>query len=521
MATEARGLRWRHCRLSDVVIAFSLASLMSLDGWSRLTTRAMVFEGRIPTRYDFLGTMVVVLLVTILFCGVATLVRRLGGRWLIAARLLTPLPLIPLIKFSLFDVAGNSRVPISGLGGATMALVIAVSALLWSRFLWRAFRFLLHVAAPIGLLMFGLGMLGLLQAPWQLPRMTPSLAAEYPDTSRRALWILFDEFDLRVLLAGRELGLRTPNFDAMRAESLWAEQAIPPGLATQVSLPRYLTGLGDVQFPIDGFSLAQRSEDGPLVPLDWNEVPLIFRQVQDMGLPVRVVGVGIPYCNLFLHDLDDCVWAPASLAAWTMERTPTLRGAVEAALRNLLPRNIRRIHLQTFLNLAEAARQMASDDVPGLIFAHLLMPHPPSVYDEDIGLGDGSRLRWAGYLGNIVLADREFGRIRNAMIDSGTWGRTTVIVTSDHHWRSQLEALGGHLDCRIPFLFKPVNGGPPRTLSEPFNTIVTKDLVLATLRGEVTTSEDAETWIRSNPRDFTHQIDIDETEMQSPGGDAR
>lgn len=44
-----------------------------------------------------------------------------------------------------------------------------------------------------------------------------------------------------------------------------------------------------------------------------------------------------------------------------------------------------------------------------MVFAHLLMPHPPSVFDEDIGVDGGSRLRWAGYLGNIVLADREFG----------------------------------------------------------------------------------------------------------------
>lgn len=504
MAVHAPEVPSRRHALSDLTLAFSLANLMFLEGWSRLTTDAAIFETRLPTRHDYLGTMAAVLVTTLLFFGLASTARRLGPRWLTGIRALVPLALVPPLVAFLFDTDGyvdSSKGMVAVLAGVA---VLGVGVLLVRGLAWRLFRTLLRIAAPIAILLFGLGTVGLVKTPWQPVEPAGPTPLQSVTSQERVLWIILDEFDLRVLLEADRLGVRTPEIARLRGESLWAEQAFPPGQDTGYSLPRFLTGEGDVEFGIDGFQLMRRGSDGNLVHVPWTEVSLIFEEVRKAGFPVRLVGTGVPYCRMFTTHLDACAWEPSYLATWTRQRPPTIGKAFRAVFEALVPGNARQVHLETFLSLVEETRRMAADDTPGLLFVHYLMPHLPAVFDGKSEVATRSNLKRSGYLGNMVLADKGLGEIRRAMEQSGTWDDTTVIVSSDHSWRDQAAVLGGRRDNRIPFLFKPAGDSAPLSFDTPFNTLVTRDLVLAVLRGEVLTSEDAAMWITNNPREFTH-----------------
>jgi hypothetical protein len=78
----------------------------------------------------------------------------------------------------------------------------------------------------------------------------------------------------------------------------------------------------------------------------------------------------------------------------------------------------------------------------------------------------------------------------------GTWYRTTILLTTDHSFRAS-KALDGKADHRIPFLLKMAGHDEEGELSEPFTTVLTGDLLVAVLRGEVSTPVQAEDWIQS------------------------
>jgi hypothetical protein len=98
--------------------------------------------------------------------------------------------------------------------------------------------------------------------------------------------------------------------------------------------------------------------------------------------------------------------------------------------------------------------------------------------------------------------------IRHAMESNGTWDTTVVLVTSDHWWRDSLwkkhktwtaedeAASGGEVDRRVPFILKMSGSGEKgAAFDAPFNTILTHDLVLSILRGEVSDTKGAVEWL--------------------------
>jgi hypothetical protein len=54
------------------------------------------------------------------------------------------------------------------------------------------------------------------------------------------------------------------------------------------------------------------------------------------------------------------------------------------------------------------------------------------------------------------------------------------------------------MDHRVPFIVKLAGRREPVTYSESFNTVVTHDLILALLRGEVSGSDSVVTWLNNH-----------------------
>jgi arylsulfatase A-like enzyme len=77
---------------------------------------------------------------------------------------------------------------------------------------------------------------------------------------------------------------------------------------------------------------------------------------------------------------------------------------------------------------------------------------------------------------------------------SGQWDKTWVILSADHSWRES-KLYDGQRDYRVPYLIKPPGATVSTDYTRPFNTILTHDLILAILRGEVTNGQNLAPWL--------------------------
>jgi arylsulfatase A-like enzyme len=103
----------------------------------------------------------------------------------------------------------------------------------------------------------------------------------------------------------------------------------------------------------------------------------------------------------------------------------------------------------------------------------------------------------AGYIDSLALLDRTVGQMRRVMEDAGTWDSTTVLFTSDHSYRDAAQLDGGG-DRRIPYILKLASQKEPVAYTEPFNAVLTADLLLDVLRGEIRDPASATAWLDRN-----------------------
>jgi arylsulfatase A-like enzyme len=133
------------------------------------------------------------------------------------------------------------------------------------------------------------------------------------------------------------------------------------------------------------------------------------------------------------------------------------------------------------------------------------VPHPVGIYDRtrhDFKVSGES-----SYLDNLELSDRALGELRQAMESAGLWDSSTLVVSGDHWWRAEIWSRLDSLteeeaavappapDHRVPFVVKLAGEKEALAYQPEMNTVLTHDLVLAVLRGEVRTPQQAAAWL--------------------------
>lgn len=424
----------------------------------------------------------------------------------------------------------------------TLAVAVACAALgAWA--LRRAgLSRLVRGAAAAALILSPFVFLAYGQALWQLvwyrgvvaekgPLAQP-LAPRAGAPAPRLFWLIFDELDYRLAFAERPAGLELPELDRLRAESLSAEEAYPPGGFTIQVLPALLTGqlvAEAVETRPDDLNLKFHGESEWV---GWRSRPNLFGRAREAGLNTGVAGWHHPYCRMFKEVLVKCSWG---------EDTFTEQGVVERAgvwdnmlrdarrsffavpfLHRLLPRRAdvythnsallekktRKLH-----DLVADGRALSADPGLQLVLVHLPIPHPPNFYDRARG-----RFAYEGpqsYLDSLALTDRTFGEMRREMEAAGLWEQTAVLVSSDHWWRARevwapvanipdnapywnaadTPLVPEETDYRVPFILKLPGRHAGLAYRPAFNTLVSHDLVLGVLRGELTTPEAVAGWL--------------------------
>jgi hypothetical protein len=497
--------------IRDFAAALSLANLCFIEVWFGLLfmpPSSTYFLGAPRGPLDYVASIANVLLLTAVVWASLRSCRQIARPW---ARAVVDLLFFMALLVPLNALRINVKLPlgisrfwhwISLAGHQQTAIVMALLAVLalarWHHVLARGAFLLLLVLSPFSVLTLGRAAVSAagLVAQDSFPPVAVAPALPFADKDRpRVLWLLFDELDESMIASRRPPGLALPEIDRLRAESLQATSAQSPSFETIKSLPALLTGRFVVDAKARGPADLGVTFAGTQSPVSWVTEPNLFCQARELGYETEVVGWYHPYCRLFGACLTRCSFEPIFLNVVARDAHAGLIERMTEQALAILPINSRRLSIRSYRRLAERAALAASRPGPGLVFVHFSVPHVPAIFDRTqnrFTLGRISHV--SGYVDNLVLADKALGSVRQALQAGRLWDRTTVIVTSDHWWRESW-AFDGRADREIPFLLKLAGQPRPLTYAPKFNTVVTKDLVLALLAGEVRSSEEAAAWL--------------------------
>lgn len=327
----------------------------------------------------------------------------------------------------------------------------------------------------------------------------------------RVLWIIFDETDYRLAFEERPAGVKLPEFDRLRKESLFASEAHEPGDGTIISMPALISGRSLLAVEVDGCNLLL-TQRGMREKTVWGVLPSVFSQARDIGVNTALVGWLHPYARVLAGSLNYCSWY--SYPSFQPARSTTLGGSIQQQVTSLAWRFHAR---QLFINICKDSLGDADSTVVnpiyGLILLHLPPPHGPFVFlPEKNVLSPVGSSSPDHYFNNLALADHELGELRQSLEISGLKSNTWIILSSDHSWRRS-KTYDGRRDYRVPFIVKAPVDEAAITYSRPFNTVLTHDLILSILRGEVTNQPNASTWLDihgklQSPADINFETNI-------------
>jgi hypothetical protein len=395
---------------------------------------------------------------------------------------------------------------------ALLAVVVMVlaAALAWPRPALRAIRAVALVASPLAILTLAHALWMFLEVAagpvWR--RVDPAPLSRIAPSLRRVVWLVFGELDQRLTFEARPPGLELPELDRLRRESVHADAARPPAGITDVSMPALITGRPVVAVaPTSPNDLELTFADGP--PAPWSTQPNVFSRARALGYDTALIGWRLPYPRVLGASLGTAAWRPS--VAHEQARGETLRQALWNQWGSLAPPvHARRLLVQRFAELDDAALRTATDGRYGLVLLHLPVPRPPGIYDR----ATGRLTTWnfasadGGYLDNLALADHLMGKLRRGLERARLGDRTWIVVSSDHWWRTSRRD-DRQMDHRVPFLVRPPQGGRSTHVDAAFNTLVAHDLVLAILRGSVSDTRGAADWLSrqtaSPPRAYTRE----------------
>lgn len=504
----------------DLVILLSLANLCYIRVWEALldSSYATSILAHSPSRNLLLAAMVNVLALTLMCMAATTALRNLApyrganlGRGVFIVALVVPVFefcwVIRKKYIAVYAIMGKREMGIICLVAAVL-LTVAVSR--WYSRTARWAGFVLIGFSPLVVLTFGQDLARLAAGGDPLADPPPVPLNANPPRHPRVLWFVFDEWDYRFTFRARPADLRLPEIDRFASTAISAANAIPPASETIMSVPMLLSGerYGDQRLAArDRFEVVPL--DGPSKFESWASRGLIFSEARALGFNTAVAGWYLPYCRLLSTQLNGCTWLPMNRPENSF-RDDTLMHAAVDETRSLFEStslspfgsSLAAVgHIETYRRLLNASIRFATDPRYNLVFSHLPVPHYPYTYDRATQtLGRKVSFEPQDYFNGLALLDRTLGELRRALEASGQWDDSVILLSTDHYFR-WARALDGKFHTRVPFLLKLPHQDHAVVYNDHFNTITSKPLLLAVLRGEIQTPEQVVAWLSRNAVD--------------------
>jgi hypothetical protein len=357
---------------------------------------------------------------------------------------------------------------------------------------------------------------------WIVPQLLHLMLTRQPDesaasihlpppthstSSRRILWILYDELSYDQAFDHPASGMQLPNFDRLRSESISFSDVIPAGFYTDRIIPSLFLGrrMDWIRSTVDGELWYNDESQHHWLAYDPNTT--LFGLAQQNGWSTGVDGWFNPYCRTLAPVLNVCSWEPpksllleaygASEEKSVLANAAILPYAVLAKLTNTRAA-AGNADIRAYRNVMERTHALIENGQVRFVFLHLPVPHPPGIYDRQRHM-----LRPGGtYLDNMVLADDSLGALLQEIDATPSASQTTVIVSSDHSWRIPLwrhaefwsdeeeRASGGRFDDRPVLLIHFPGQKSSNDINAALPELLEHDMIADMLRGRINNSED-------------------------------
>jgi hypothetical protein len=491
-------------KIKDAIVAVSLANLCFIKSSFDLLWDTDRFFNRLPVNASNLLALATNIagLAAIIWLGIQAL-RRFPNRWfhLPAHLLFLILFLFPVdfIRMSYLHVTDYAILKFLEQPVVMVCALAVLALIVWQhRLAANTAAVLAAILSPLAamiLIKTALVCTGLVTVKQCAnPAALPPLTQVHPGQPR-IVWMIFDCTDYRLAFEQHPAYVQLPEFDRLRSESVFADHAYSPSFCTILSMPSLIYGqivaAADTSDTCD--LTVTFADTGAMTGC--SGLPSVFSEARQLGFNTAVVGWYIPYPRLMGRDLNFCEWY--AYPPYEPSRGKTFGASLQQQFLSLgetfwvrhLFANIHRDSLRVSLSLV-------TNSAYGLTLLHLPAPHVPGVY-----LAGQDRLTtWpglskvAGYFNNLMLADREFGKIRRAMEASGEWDKTWIIVSSDHCWGAS-DLYDKKHDSRVPFIVRAPGTGDAIAYNKQINTVLTHDLILAILHTQVTNQQNVADWL--------------------------
>ena len=498
------------------MVALSLANLCFLAPWLvLLNPKHYTYYNWAanPGFVEIKALLTCVVVLGVLFWIVATLIAKIRSpkvdkiaRWALLLILLLPLNsfVADYLGISIFERLLTRR------WLAVVVFALAIGALV---LVSKHNQQLARVAITLVIILSPLLLVNAVSAVWFRNQYSPAQAFEESRPAKlvttvantpQIIWILFDELDQHTAFIKRPAGIKLPEFDRFKNESVTSTNAHPPNMFTMLAVPALTTGrLVAESMPLAANEIELTLKTGEKI--HWGTHSNVFSQARSEGFSTGVSGWYHPYCRVIGGSLDSCSWVPVvdhvnpaldqlslSRAMWISLRTAVFRiPFVFRLFESRYDKQRKLEHREEFDRVAKAATALVTQDL-NLKLLHFPIPHHPWIYDANRQAFTAE----AGnsYGDNLVLADRTLGELRRALEEASKWDSSIVVVSSDHWWR-QAEMVNGKRDERVPFMIKLAGQKTGMEYQKPFNTILTRQLLIEVLRGNLTSPADVAAWM--------------------------
>ena len=288
------------------LVALSFANLAYLRIWSEVLTygHANTYLMTTPPRpVEYIALMANVLVAASVIRGVSILaVRVLTGKDFRFAEMAVVLgaciPVnalravlsnyFPYLKSPMIELLGLHGVMIAG---ACVAVAGVIAIVFFHRALSLAITTVLLVLSPFCVVTFGQAIMRAARydaTDFQNKPQVPLAAGA--KKSPRVVWFIADEWDYRLTFIDRDKTLDLPEIDRLRATSIFAGKAYPPGPETPVSIPGYYTGRLVQSVRYDGPRELQVTYRGESKAVPWSAEPNVFQRART-GVPYGAGGM--------------------------------------------------------------------------------------------------------------------------------------------------------------------------------------------------------------------------------------
>jgi len=525
-------------RFKDPAIALSLANLLFLEVWVGILPGSLwhYHLSKPPPAPLYIAVVVDILLLAFLFWIFVFWARRSRSALLLSVVRWTFLYVfIIAIQAVRQQIPGLSDSELErALGKIPLSIIAYILAATSIVLFWKWTDRFVHGMATLLVLLAPFAGLTFFQAGWAV-LAPPSAFSDFAETSApplntknisprlRIIWFIFDELDQRLTFVRRPDSVKMPELDRLRSQALYASNAYPPAGKTLLSIPALLTGRYVSKATISNSKELLIAFDDATQPESLSSQSNIFSRARRMGLNSAVMGWYHPYCRLIGRSLVTCSihggsrWDMPEMTMWEMfpyvvnpgwmptvwKNIPLLKKlGVKARLHRFYENKSKSVRIRRYVNMLTNAKAVVANPVFDLVFVHWTIPHPVGIYNRT-----KKELAWDGgkqtYLDNLELVDKTIGELRHSMERAGMWQTSTLIISSDHAFRTFLwplateerKAVEGQFDARVPFLIKLAGQQRSIVYERTLNTVVTHDLILALLESRIKDPENLVEWL--------------------------